>query len=1054
MDCLDQEALERIAGGSAEPDERAHIDSCADCTRELEHVRGETALLVSLRNALCAPAATRQQWNAFPEEFRLIRSIGRGGQGEIHEAVQLSTGRRVALKLLLQGQMATTSQRARFLREIRLAHRLQHPNLVTVHAAGETAEGVLYLAMELVDGRHFDAWADELRSHDPAGATQRILGSFLEVCDAVACAHAAGIVHRDIKPSNVLVDLEGRARVLDLGLAKHLHSGADRGPTNSFHTRTGELVGSLAWMSPERLAGDEEESFPSDVYSLGLLLHRVILGREAHKDAASRNVLSGGAESADVLEDTSSLQEACRSVLRRALAVAPSERYAHAGELADELRRTLQADPPVRPADPRRTRIVAGASVAIALAVALAWIAPTRIWTQAAHPTAARMLAILERSSGAAALDEFLTATARLETLSSGALGDWALPEPGSVELGHWRLAASQVWRRFPALLRIPLDPGHDWSYLSAAESGDWLGLATSDGRVELLQTSGARRTLSYADLGVHGFGHLLLSHDGRHALSYMEGPGGVPGYSLLALSPPGAELKLRELVGLYPAYWAKSRSLIAATSAEREALILIDPELEDPLETRVLPDDFRFYSACFLDDDSKLLLVDREGRTLVHTIGSDEPLGEGAPVPSGASVLELDNGHWLLIEPRLAVFDTERGVRHQLHWSNNPVRALPLAGSSLRALVSDEVQGFRAARFSDAPEHWIRRDPWRDTSSLQQMASMGAGQLVATLNIDRTLTVFSAETVDLPRMLSSRTSAGTLHGVRALPDGSGWVASSRNELLFFERGETHALTVAELGDLILQVDVGSDGRVYFSTQRGRVGSTHRSGEPGLRWHAGHPGMISALALDPSGSRLAAADEHGHITVEPVDGLAPPLTTRLRAGQPRVPRLAFDPHGRWIAGTVREGRVFWWVPGSDPILAEPGHFTTAHGLAIHPQTGHVVSGHEASRIAVWEPLALRPLRTHTLSQASPFSVWALTFSPDGRYLAAGSGRRIFVLEWPSCRTLFDAEEHDLAIFSLAFHPTLPVLASAGEVGELMEWDFRAADHLLDRVRKP
>jgi tetratricopeptide (TPR) repeat protein len=198
--------------------------------------------------------------------YRVEGELFRGGQGIVYRAVQESTQRVVALKVMAERNAFSARERRRFEREVELGSRLAHPGIVTVFDSG-VAGGAPWYAMELVVGERLDAFV--ARASPPLAERLRL---FLELCAAVAHAHRSGVIHRDLKPANVLVDAGGRVRVLDFGTAL---------PVDARRlTEPGEFLGTLAYASPEQVGGGSEAcDTRTDVYSLGVVLYELVTGR-------------------------------------------------------------------------------------------------------------------------------------------------------------------------------------------------------------------------------------------------------------------------------------------------------------------------------------------------------------------------------------------------------------------------------------------------------------------------------------------------------------------------------------------------------------------------------------------------------------------------------------------------------------------------------------------------------------------------------------------------------------------------------------------------------
>ncbi|NNG17063.1 MAG: protein kinase [Gemmatimonadales bacterium] len=264
------------------------------------------------------------------DRYRIVDVLGAGGMGRVYLAEHILMKRRCAIKVLHQALSADPAAVTRFNHEAANAARINHPNVCAVYDFGSTEDGLMFLAMEYVDGRTL---SEELRSGTPLALT-RAAALNSDCCDALQAAHELGIVHRDLKPDNIML-VQGRDRetvkLVDFGIAKAV--GGDTGGQSV--TKTGFIIGTPEYMSPEQLSGDPVDP-RSDIYSAALVFYRMVTGVLPFASGTAQETLVKR-----LTERPLSLEQALpdayfppdlEQVVSRALARWPKKRYATAEE--------------------------------------------------------------------------------------------------------------------------------------------------------------------------------------------------------------------------------------------------------------------------------------------------------------------------------------------------------------------------------------------------------------------------------------------------------------------------------------------------------------------------------------------------------------------------------------------------------------------------------------------------------------------------------------------------------------------------------------------------
>lgn len=266
-------------------------------------------------------------------DYRIGRLLGRGGMGEVYEAVDERLGRTVALKVLSGPVAHDAAFRERFLRESRAAARINSPHAVTIHNVGEV-DGRLYLDMQLIDGEDLQDLLHRTGPLEP----RRTLALLEQIAEAVDTAHESGLVHRDIKPGNILIDRRGRAYLGDFGLAQAV------GDTRL--TGTGSAIGSFPYMAPERFGADP--TGPAvDVYALACVLYECLSGRYPFAGGSIEQYIA-----AHLYQPPPALGAPLDAVIARGMAKLPEDRYPTAGAMIADARAVLDGRPSTPPLPP------------------------------------------------------------------------------------------------------------------------------------------------------------------------------------------------------------------------------------------------------------------------------------------------------------------------------------------------------------------------------------------------------------------------------------------------------------------------------------------------------------------------------------------------------------------------------------------------------------------------------------------------------------------------------------------------------------------------------
>lgn len=281
------------------------------------------------------------------ERYEIVRRIGEGGMGAVYEARHSIIGKRVAIKVLLEKFLENEELIARLLQEARLASSIGHQNIVDVTDFGTTRDGRAFVVMEFLDGEPLS----ELIMRDAPLPVERSLAIVKQIASALGAAHAKGIVHRDVKPENVYLVRRGDAdfvKVVDFGVSKAVHTHDENGPEWQRLTRTGAVLGTPLFMSPEQASGHEDIDQRADIWAAALILYECLTGELPYRGTnylgVVSQILNKDAQPPSVLRPELGIPIAVDRLVMHGLEKDRSRRYQAMEAMERDIERLLAGD--------------------------------------------------------------------------------------------------------------------------------------------------------------------------------------------------------------------------------------------------------------------------------------------------------------------------------------------------------------------------------------------------------------------------------------------------------------------------------------------------------------------------------------------------------------------------------------------------------------------------------------------------------------------------------------------------------------------------------------
>ena len=974
-----------------------------------------------------SPGAPRLDVGPIPltrvAEYELLKEVGRGGMGVVFKARHVRLNRIVALKMIRGGALANSDELQRFEKEAAAAAQLQHPNIVALYEVSNYNQQP-FLSMEFIGGTSLS----ERVALGPLSG--RRAAEYLELtARAVHYAHTRGIVHRDLKPANVLLDENDQPKVTDFGLAKHMEANSDQ-------TRTGAVLGTPSYMSPEQAAGAKDIGPASDTYSLGAVLYELITGKPPFAGETPLKTLNLVAEQDPIAPRllNPSIDRDLETICLKCLEKSPARRYASADSLADDLHRFLQGEP----ISARRINFFGRAVKWVRRNPAWTVFGSASLWLVAAFVMFSWYEVRVAMELRKQAIDSKNVAATRLQTMRH-------LFYLSQMRQAHQTLKRAdldgveriiQRWAPDPLHPDQPDVRGWEWYFLKD-QCRARLAFSMHRGRAFAVsfRPDGKQLASAGGELNKPGEIQVVEARTGK-VLHTLRGHGNVitsiayhPTKNLLASASYDQTVKLWNLdtgqeIATLRGHSNHVYAVAFSPIGDRLASASHD------LSVRVW--DYERYPR--EPDESVKVLVGHDG-----------------PVTSVAFHPERN----LLVsgsrDRTIKLWDLSTGTLEK-NWTGHdgPVEALAFSADG-KTLVSGGGRGSQRGEvlFWDADANKIRVPHYGLSDRVQHVTVSRDGK-VAAAGSDGILRVWDPSLGS--EALSFRADPQSVLGVAFAPDGHTLATAGRSGRisLWNSSAGLETLTLSAPGTM---ETVAFNPRMPYlaaaGTPRGeiRVWNLETPDHPMV--FKDHKSGVFALAFSPDGQSLASAGEDRIVRI--VDFLHPDKGPLLLQGHTaRIHAVAYRPDGRQIASAGEDDKIRLHDPATGELTQTlDGHTLGVLSLAYSPDGRWLASAGYDKIIRLWD---LKTGRSHEL-KGHAGSVNALAFSHAGKddllLASASSDKTIRVWNVARRKEDFKLEGSPGPVQSLAFHPQGRRLVSIGSDRMIRLWDTVTRQEILE-----